>query len=697
MKFKIKHALLALSLLFTFNVFAQTNTFPNSGAAGIGTASPDPSSLLEIKSGNKGLLIPRMVKTKRDAIASPATGLLIYQTNSTPGFYYYDGTAWQAVAASSSSTSPWTVKGTKIYYNSGNVGIGLKSPAFKLDVKGDINISPGNYLRVNGISVLRVNPNSGDNNVFVGDYSDTVTSPGFRNVAVGSYAMAANQGAYNTAVGSTSLENNYFGNSNTALGEKALQKNYIGSYNAVGSGALQNNTNGNENVAIGFQSSYLNAGDDNIALGYQTLYNNTASDNIALGYHSMYSNTTGDNNIAIGPIALYKNTTGKSNTVVGSNALYANTTGNYNSAFGNDVLNYNTAGYDNTGMGDESLFYTSTGSFNTALDNQSLKANTTGNSNVAIGFEALYSNSTGHDLTGLGTSANVSSDGLNNSTAVGNGATITASNQVRVGNSSVTSISGAVGWTTFSDGRYKQNIKQNVPGLLFINKLQPITYTLNAVALEKKLQDDEASIKTKDSRPLPDVKNNPVMQQALQEKSKIIYTGFIAQDVEKAATSLNYDFSGVDKPKDLQHSFYGLRYADFVVPLVKAVQELSTKNDSLQSQIDELKSLVQSLLNKNNVSAGEENTELSTAMLGQNIPNPYNQTTTIHYSIPQKFSSAEILVSDISGKLIKQITLSGPGNGVVNINAGSLATGTYLYSLLIDGKLIDSKKMLITK
>ncbi|MFZ1798758.1 MAG: hypothetical protein WAU24_02755, partial [Chitinophagaceae bacterium] len=86
MKNKCNLPILILSVFFALNSTAQTNIFPNSGAAGIGTATPDASSLLEIKSTNKGLLIPRMLKAKRDAIASPAMGLLIYQTNSTPGF-----------------------------------------------------------------------------------------------------------------------------------------------------------------------------------------------------------------------------------------------------------------------------------------------------------------------------------------------------------------------------------------------------------------------------------------------------------------------------------------------------------------------------------------------------------------------------------------------------------------------------------
>ena len=68
-------------------------------------------------------------------------------------------------------------------------------------------------------------------------------------------------------------------------------------------------------------------------------------------------------------------------------------------------------------------------------------------------------------------------------------------------------------------------------------------------------------------------------------KEQVIYSGFIAQDVEKTAKELNYDFSGVDAAKN-DKDLYGLRYAEFVVPLVKAVQELSAKNDELQKQND---------------------------------------------------------------------------------------------------------------
>ena len=90
--------LVIISLFILNSSFAQTNIFPSTGAAGIGTTTPNPSSLLDIVSTSKGMLIPRMNKAQRDVIATPSTGLLIYQTNSTPGFYYYNGSAWAAIS-----------------------------------------------------------------------------------------------------------------------------------------------------------------------------------------------------------------------------------------------------------------------------------------------------------------------------------------------------------------------------------------------------------------------------------------------------------------------------------------------------------------------------------------------------------------------------------------------------------------------
>ena len=73
---------------------------------GIGTNNPDPSSLLEVQSTTQGILVPRMTEAQKNAIASPATGLLIYQTNNQAGFWYFDGTIWVLSVGPSGPTGP---------------------------------------------------------------------------------------------------------------------------------------------------------------------------------------------------------------------------------------------------------------------------------------------------------------------------------------------------------------------------------------------------------------------------------------------------------------------------------------------------------------------------------------------------------------------------------------------------------------
>jgi hypothetical protein len=79
-------------------VLNSSNVFNNGSSVGIGTVSPSASAALEVNSTTKGILLPTMTETQRNAISTPATGLLIYQSDNTPGFYYYNGSAWTAIA-----------------------------------------------------------------------------------------------------------------------------------------------------------------------------------------------------------------------------------------------------------------------------------------------------------------------------------------------------------------------------------------------------------------------------------------------------------------------------------------------------------------------------------------------------------------------------------------------------------------------
>ena len=205
----------------------------------------------------------------------------------------------------------------------------------------------------------------------------------------------------------------------------------------------------------------------------------------------------------------------------------------------------------------------------------------------------------------------------------------------------------------------------------------------------------------------PEERKNEAKSRA--DKENEVYSGFVAQDVEKAALSVGYNFNGVDAPKNGKGA-YGLRYAEFVVPLVKAVQELSAKNDKLQEQVNELTELVNKLLGKDTESnslrsgSGESSTtglaELNDlhASLEQNVPNPFHHSTVIHYTLPETCTSAKILITNTAGSAIRQIPLSvADGTNSITIHAGSLHDGVYLYSLICDGKTVDTKRMVLTK
>jgi hypothetical protein len=186
--------------------------------------------------------------------------------------------------------------------------------------------------------------------------------------------------------------------------------------------------------------------------------------------------------------------------------------------------------------------------------------------------------------------ADVATGNLSNATAIGYLALATASNQVRIGNDSVTSIEFFVDWSIVSDKRIKKNIQANVPGLPFINQLQPVTYNLDLAAANRIVRAGKEEASANKVAPAND-----------SPAERIVHSGFLAQDVEKTAQSIGYDFSGVDADKTGK-SLYGLRYAEFVVPLVKAIQELGERNKAkeatialLQSQLTALDKLITQL------------------------------------------------------------------------------------------------------
>jgi hypothetical protein len=121
-----------LSISITTDLLAQGVAINSSGV------DADNSAMLDVKSTEKGMLIPRMTLSQRNLISNPATGLMIFQIDNTPGFYYYNGFSWNAMYSSDLDDGDWVVNGNDMYSGvSGNVGIGVSSSiGAKLHVGG---------------------------------------------------------------------------------------------------------------------------------------------------------------------------------------------------------------------------------------------------------------------------------------------------------------------------------------------------------------------------------------------------------------------------------------------------------------------------------------------------------------------------------------------------------------------------------
>jgi hypothetical protein len=450
----------------------------------------------------------------------------------------------------------------------------------------------------------------------------------------------------------------------------------------------------NSNVGIGIQNATAKlevaGGDAKInGLTVGTGGGNSPS-NIAVGLQALYNNVSGFSNTVYGNSALFSNTNGYDNSAMGENALYSNVDGIQNTSVGNGTLYYNVSGAGNTALGNGALlnngavpnpFSNPEASYNVANGFFSLFNNTVGSYNTALGTASLLQNTEGSYNTSVGAYSDAAFEGLSNATAIGANSIVNSSNKIRLGDANVTVVESAAGSWTTSDGRFKTNVQEKVPGLSFIKLLRPVVYNFDANKFEAFLM-----------KQMPDsvkAKRKAAFKKMSSKAGSILQTGFIAQEVSEAAKKAGYNYSGVHVPENDADN-YSLSYEKMVVPLVKAVQELSQQNEEMKKEIEELKAMMTALTNKQNIS-------LSSSVLQQNIPNPAVNNTTISYNLPLNSKYAEVVVTDKMGRKLKTVQLSGSGNGTIQINTAALAAGTYQYSLYINGSITESKQMIVSK
>lgn len=787
------YLLIGLIAVASIQVTAQTNTFPSTGSAGIGTIAPNASSILEMNSTTQGLLMPRMTKAKRDAIVSPATGLIIFQTNSTPGFYYYDGTSWNAVSPkgvnktlsnlnaptalnvdllpgldnsinigssllrykdvnlynlkfadattqttafvpyvagtsinitgntiTNTAPSPWVKPGSDIYYTAGKVGIGTTTPAAPLDVK-----TTSNYVaQFNGTAPMYMAFFEGD--VYRG--------------YLGSYSGAAEDVDFGTGSGNTTGK--------LHLTIQAIPKLTIDASGRVGIGT----TNPNHLLHISGGDLFVQSSSGLIRLGYEGGNEWQMATTGAGADLRWYTTTDGgttisprhyfsqNGNVGIGGFSGPGVPLGRLD-VIGSGTNSATNTFLLRNSNGDTLLRmrddgrmgigYNNPSYGRTlNLGGSGInFYTSNEvAFGGAIfpTDTSLIMWSNSNSNNYLVLQPSWGNvgigiySPQAKLNVVGNTATISSGGFivagritSTNVAIDNDEILARNNGsaavLKINDASGNTLinpsgSGNVGiatsgpthklqigvddaakpststWIIASDARLKTNVKDFNEGLDIVKKIHPVWFEYNG----------KAGMPT-------GVKSVGVLAQEMQKIAPYMINKFTYKDeTGKSTDYLDYNAN------------------DLFYLLVNSVKELSKQNDdlkqkttdqekinvNLQQQIDELKKAIgnQVTATGNGVNTNSQSVTLSSSFaLEQNVPNPFSGITSINCFLPVNKGNAFINFYSQTGVLLKSVKLTGEGKNTITLTAKQLAAGTYKYALVVDGKLIDTKMMVLQK
>lgn len=244
----------------------------------------------------------------------------------------------------------------------------------------------------------------------------------------------------------------------------------------------------------------------------------------------------------------------------------------------------------------------------------------------------------------------------------------------------INSVINGTGYATTSDQKFKSNINPIEDGLSIIKQLKPKTYFY-------------------------DTKNKYGIHFSDQKQY-----GVIAQEVEKVMPELIVESrkpAMADKDGKIVTEavdYKAVNYDGFIAVLIRSVQQLEEQNaqqteliKSLAERLDKLEKSSSSTTTKGQSVAHQIDVNLSNedvVVLDQNVPNPFAESTIIRYNIPSNYKTAEIIIKSLNGKDIKHIQITKRGAGQLNVFAQDLSSGVYTYSLVLDGQIVDTKKMM---
>ena len=431
-------------LFITISLFSISLNAQNVGINGDGS-SPDASAILDVKATDGGILIPRMTMVERDAISSPATSLMVYQTDNTPGYYYYDGSSWIALGGAKWLNELGDAKtnvGNNLFLGTSS-GLSYASGSFNVGIGFGSLASIVTSSRNTAVGVNAATSSTGSDNVLMGYNVHPSSNSASKELNIGSAIFASNLYTSSPHVGinqQTPDPSSILELSSTTSGlliprmsmvqrdaivspEVSLliyqHDNNIGFYYKGNFGwellggasrideLSDGKSDGVKNVFLGTGAGINNvqsgpwAGQYNVGIGIDALKQGVnASKSIAIGYKALYNDNT-TRNTAIGYLALETVATGSGNTAIGPEVLKL-TTGNNNTAVGEFGFNALVVGNENTSLGSSSGSALTAGVGNIFVGSSAGSSQTIGDKNIAIGIGVNLANLTGDNQMNIG-------------------------------------------------------------------------------------------------------------------------------------------------------------------------------------------------------------------------------------------------------------------------------------------------------
>ena len=236
----------------------------------------------------------------------------------------------------------------------------------------------------------------------------------------------------------------------------------------------------------------------------------------------------------------------------------------------------------------------------------------------------------------------------------------------------------ASGTVTSSDKRLKNNIRNFDKGLAEVLSLNPVSFAYNGKGGTNSGENHIGLIAQEIQKVVPEMvesfEHKIIQEATLEEGLKVLG----------------------------EESYLQIKDSEIKYLLINAVQEQNALIGNQASEIEELRNIISELRKEisqiASIGLNEQNISLEdVATLGQNNPNPFNESTKIPYSIPATSKKASITFFDNTGKILKSVDINQFGKGTIDLSNTGLPAGSYNYSLVVDGKIIESKKMMVVR